>query len=143
MDLVNFKFGKPSVTTELVGLGKSWDLHSFANFKGISFLPESDEVVLEWQIPEGVENPWGSKDNTNILCRLVFKKVTFLQMSERDYSIPISESKTLENVSMIDPSSSEFPQREEWADNSDFHLLFTFCDGRALQIASQSARLEA
>lgn len=142
MELVNFKLGNPSVTTELIGLGNSWDLHSFADFKGISFFPETDEAFLEWQVPKGVDNPWGSKDNKNSTCRLIFKKITFLRMLERNYSIPISESRTLENISMIDPKSPEFPQKEEWGDDSDFHLLFTFCDGRILQIASQTVHLE-
>jgi hypothetical protein len=57
MELENFELSRPFGWIELQGLGHVWDLHNFADFEGLSFLPEPNELVLEWRVARSASHP--------------------------------------------------------------------------------------
>jgi len=72
MKLENFELLQPFGGIELQGLGHVWDLHNFAHFKGLTFVPERNELILEWRIERADSNVSGKLGNT-AGCRLRFR----------------------------------------------------------------------
>jgi hypothetical protein len=143
MKLENFDLNKPFGAIELQGLGHDWDLHNWAEFKGFSFVPGTNELILEWRVPEGHENPWGSRGNMARGCRLRFQGLKSIRVSERDTAYPLKESDCVSGISKVIPGELEYPFKRSWAEGEAFHLRITFQDERNIEIAAESVSLEA
>jgi hypothetical protein len=143
MKLDNFDLAEPYATIELVGLGHHWDLHSWADFVGASFVPDDDEVWLEWRVPADVNNPWGSPGNMARGCRLRFRHVHHLLMTGRSESYPSKEAKTVKAVGKAIPGEGKYPFKQDWKVGEPFFLRFQFHDERMLEVGAEVAMLEA
>jgi hypothetical protein len=138
MKLANFELADPAVAIELVGLRHRWDLHSWANFTGFRFSPDTDELLMEWDVPRDAENPWGSPGNTARGCRLRFTGISFLRMTPRDEAYPRSEALCLGGVSKVIPDEPDYRFKKRWEPGKVFRLLF-----RELEIGAATVQLEA
>src|SRR5262245_79256 len=143
MKLDNFDLASPYATIELVGLGHRWDLHSWADFVGVTFAPEQDEMAFEWRVPLDEQNPWGSPGNRATGCRLRFRRVFHLAMSGRDPAYPKAEALTIDSISKAIPGERDYPFKREWAPDEPFHLRFQFHDSRTIDVGAELATLEA
>ena len=83
MKLENFIVEGGFTGTTLFGLGRHWDLHSFAETRSLHYEPKTRTLVLEWSVPE-MANPWGSPGNRARGCRLLFENVVSLRMTDID-----------------------------------------------------------
>ncbi len=143
MKLENFDLAAPFGAIEIQGLGHDWDLHSWADFKGFSFIPETNELLLEWQVPVGQENPWSSRGNMARGCRLRFRGLKAVRVSERDAAYSSSDSSCVSGISKVAPGELEYPFKRSWGEGEPFHLRVTFHDERSIEIEADSASLEA
>src|SRR5262245_41799217 len=143
MRLENFELAEPYATIELVGLGHRWDLHSWADFVGVTFTPEQDELCLEWRVPTHERNPWGSPGNTATGCRLRFRGVRLVTMTNRDSAYPMDEALTLEAIGKAIPGETKYPFKRDWEPGETFNLRFEFHDERSIEIGAKEATLEA
>ena len=143
MNLENFDLAKPYATIELVGLGHRWDLHSWADFVGLTFAPEQDEVLLEWRVPSTEPNPWGSLGNHAKGCRLRFRRVHHLVFTGRDPAHPKTDASSISAIGKAIPDELEYRYKSNWQLGETFHLRFEFEDTRAIQVGAENVRLEA
>ena len=86
----------------------NWDLHNFADFRGFTFDPGLDELTMEWQVPPGQEDAWGSHGNNARGCRLRFSGLRFLRGNSRDRAYPLEESRTVSGISKATPEQGEY-----------------------------------
>ena len=87
MKLINFELESPFATITLKGLGCEWDLHNFADFIGFSFNAAENSLSLTWDATALEGNTWGDLKNDAKGCKLVFRSVTFVHVSQRDMRI--------------------------------------------------------
>jgi hypothetical protein len=143
MRFENFALASPYGATELEGLGHRWDLHSFAHFQGLRFDPLRNELTMEWQVPRGEKNPWGSPGNDALGCRLRFNGLRLSRAARRDEAYPLEESRTVSGLSKVTPEYGDFRFKHAWAPDDPFHLLVEFQDQREIEIAADAVRLES
>jgi len=143
MRFENFDLAVPYGAIQLRGLGHDWDLHNFADFRGFTFDPGLDELTMEWQAPEGQENPWGSRGNNARGCRLRFSGLSFLRGTSRDRAYPLQESLTVSGISKATPGQGEGRLKQDWGPDERFHLIIQFQDEREFEVAADVVRLEA
>ena len=143
MRFENFDLDSPYCATELRGLGHAWDLHNWADFRGFTFDPSRDELTLEWVVRPGHDNPWGSRGNTALGCRLRFAGLQLFRSTGRDRAYPQEESRTIAELSKAVPEPGEYRYKREWGPDEPFHLIIRFQDERQFEIAADVVRLEA
>ena len=143
MRLENFELSAPFGCIELVGLGHRWDLHSWADFVGITFTPEKDELSFEWRVPSGEQNPWGSPGNQARGCRLRFIGVQHVMVTPRDSAFPKEDASSVDSIGKAIPGEREYRYKSSWAPSEPFFLRFEFVDGRAIEVGSDAVSLEA
>jgi hypothetical protein len=127
--------------TTLFGLGRHWDLHSFAETRSLRFEPMARTLAMEWTVPVMV-NPWGSPGNRARGCRLVFENVVALRMTESDPAASLADDATIADVSRIFPGEAVYNWIEKGAEPERFRLRFRFQSGRKIEVESERARLE-
>lgn len=143
MRLKNFNLTSPYGCAVIRGCGHDWDLHNFADFQGFFFTPDRDDLVMEWLVVPGEENPWGSRGNAAAGCRLCFSGIRYLRVVGRDTDYPAEESSCLASISKVEPGESEYRGKEKWEPGEPFRLLFQFQDGRQIEVEADSVSLEA
>ena len=143
MRFENFDLAAPYGAIELRGLGHNWDLHNFADFRGFTFDPGLDELTMEWQVPPGQEDAWGSRGNNARGCRLRFSGLRFLRGTNRDRAYPLEESRTVSGISKATPGQGEYRLKQDWGSDEGFHLIIQFQDEREFEVAADVVRLEA
>ena len=141
MRLENFIVVGGFAGTTLFGLGRHWDLHSFAETRSVHFDPETRSLVIEWAVP-AMPNPWGSAGNRARGCRLVFESVLSLTMTDRDPDAPPESESTLAEVSRVVPGEAAYNWIEKGAEPERFRLRFRFESGRRIEVESEGVRLE-
>jgi len=142
MRFENFDLGSPYGSIELRGLGHDWDLHNWADFGGLTFLVESNELVLEWRVNHMDKNPWGDTGNTAAGCRLRFRGLHSVRLSPRDPAYPATEGTCVASISKVIPGELQFPYKQKWEPGEEFHLRLTFQDEREIEIGAETAVLE-
>ena len=141
MKLQNFILEGGFSGTTLFGLGRHWDLHSFAEARSILFDPRARTLAVEWAVPS-MPNPWGSPGNRACGCRLVFEGVLALQMTDREAEASPEADAILTEVSRVVPGEAAYSWIEKGAEPERFRLRFRFESGRTLEVESESVRLE-
>jgi len=139
--LENFILEGGFTGTTLFGLGRHWDLHSFAETRSLRFEPRARTLAMEWTVPVMV-NPWGSSGNRARGCRLVFENVVTLRMTESDPAASVADDATIADVSRIFPGEAVYSWMEKGAEPERFRLRFRFQSGRKIEVESERARLE-
>jgi hypothetical protein len=130
MRYLNFKLASPR-TIELVALDLNWDLHNFAEFRGLRVTPEAS-AVLEWVVPD-VANAWGDSKNHYRGCELWFRQVQRFEIAWQQTKIPPSENRTLAELSELE----EVPLGATTA----LCLFMSFNGGLSVKVASAEAEL--
>jgi hypothetical protein len=124
-------------------MGLDWDLHNFADFVGLQLLPENNSAVMRWTVSAS-ENPWGSRENKHSGLELRFVGLKYLELSERDSELPMTENSCLASVSKINKDRSKprkFRTQEPWSTGDEFCLWFQFQSGREIEIDSETVEL--
>src|SRR3954465_14494880 len=143
MKLLNFDLSSPNYTIELSGMGLEWDLHNFADFAGLQLLPENNSAEMRWTVSPG-ENHWGCRKNKRVGMKLRFADLNYLEVTERDPELPMSEDSCLASVSKINKDRSKprkFRTQESWSIGDEFCLWFQFQGGREIEIDSETVQL--
>jgi hypothetical protein len=127
--------------TTLFGLGRHWDLHSFAETRSVHFEPRTRMLTLEWGVP-GMVNPWGSPGNRARGCRLLFENVLSLRVTDSDPGASPADDVIVADVSRVLPGEAAYSWMEKGAEPERFRLRFRFQSGRKIEVESERARLE-
>jgi len=127
--------------TTLFGLGRHWDLHSFAETRSVRFEPKSHALVIEWSVPAMV-NPWGSPGNRARGCRLFFENVVSLRMTDHDTDASLADDAIVADVSRVFPGEAAYSWIEKGAEPERSRLRFRFQSGRKIEVESDRVRLE-
>jgi len=141
--LLNFDLMSPNHAHEITGLGLDWDIHNFADFVGLELLPETNSAVMRWIVP-GATNPWGCTRNNFSGCELRFSSLKYIEITDRDSDLPLTEDSCLAGVSKVDIIRTELPQfrtRKLWNTDEEFCLWFRFQSGRDIVIDSDTVEL--
>ena len=141
MKLDNFIVEGGFTGTTLFGLGRHWDLRSFAELCALRFEPKERVLVMEWSVPAMV-NPWGSPGNRARGCRILFEGVGFLRMTPQEPDAGLDDDVRVADVARIVPGESAWSWVEKGAETERFRLLFRFQSGRKIEVESDVARLE-
>jgi hypothetical protein len=142
MKLTNFSLATDLRTITLIGLGREWELHNYANFSGIIFSPEEDVLELRWVVPDA-PNPWGCLHNHAKGCILRFQKLLLLRVVSCDIAASVADDVCLSGVSKVIPNTTDGRFKREWRDDEPFNLLFEFQSRRIIEIQAETAVLEA
>jgi len=143
MKLLNFDLSLPSHSHELTSLGLDWDMHNFADFVGLELMPETNSAVMRWIVPDAT-NPWGCTRNKFSGCELRFSNLKYLQVTDRDLELPLTEDSCLAGVSKVDIKRTEPPEfrtRKLWNSDDEFCLWFHFQSRRDIVIDSETVEL--
>jgi hypothetical protein len=135
MRLVNFDVDD----IELSGLGTVWDLHSFAEFRGISVDSFSNSAVMQWDLSREPNLDYSG-------CKLLFLNLRSLQISPRDEDMPPSEDLCVAFAAKVSPEPAEkvvYRTRRHWEQDDRFHLLFHLQSERDIEIESETVELIA
>ncbi len=149
MKLTNFELSEPYGAIELKALGRNWDLHNFADFKGFFFDPFKGNVVFEWRLNRTIlkdqngENGWGDPENHADGCRLIFENVTFLTTKKGNPEYPAEEGDCVSNISKKVPGEEELPFRDPWPEGEPFHLLFDFQNESCIEICAETVTFKS
>ncbi len=84
--------------------GLFWDVHNFASFDGLELICAENAVVMRWNVPSSVSNPWGGYGNKFVGMELHFKNLLFLFIGPRDEEMPMSEDTCVSAVLMVNPA---------------------------------------
>jgi hypothetical protein len=139
--LENFILEGGFTGTTLFGLGRHWDLHSFAETRSVRYEPRTRTLALEWSVP-AMPNPWGSPGNRARGCRLVFEGVVSLRMTDLDPGAPAQDDAVVADVSRVVPGEAAYSWIEKGGEPDIFRLLFRFQSGRKIEVDAERARLE-
>jgi len=123
--------------------GLLWDLHNFADFRGLEFLSTENTVVMRWTVPSA-SNPWGCYENKFSGMMLRFKGLLFLNLGARNSDLPLSEDTCVSDVLKVDPTEGVEPYlrtRRDWKSTDSFRLVFQFQSGRVIEIESETVEL--
>ena len=142
MKLSNFSLSSPVQTITLVGLGFEWDLHNFAEFVQLAHDPFANVAYMVWRVPS-MDNPWGCPSNKAVACRLKFLNLELIKVTPNQSAFSDSEAMCLSGMSKVDPSRAEYRFKRVWDESEPFNLLFEFQSGRSIEIACETAELEA
>ena len=137
----NFALEGGYCTVSLFGLGRHWDLHSFARLARFSYEPARRAAFLEWVAP-AMANAWGDPANRAKGCRLVFDKVGFLRVGMGEPGLASPDESMLADVSKVVPGEGAYRWKDRWGEQDPFRLLFRFESGRTIEVESESVRLE-
>lgn len=141
MKLENFILEGGFTGTTLFGLGRHWDLHSFAETRLVRFEPRSRTLAMEWSVPVMV-NPWGSPGNRARGCRLLFENVASLRMTDHDPEAQLTDDAIVADVSRVLPGEAAYFWMEKGAEPERSRLRFRFQSGRKIEVESENVRLE-
>jgi len=142
MKLVNFDLERPFASISIKGLGYEWNLHNCADFLGFDFDAKDNSISLAWNASSPEGTTWdGFPNNESKGCKLIFRNVTFLQLSPRDEASPRSDDWCVSGISKAIPKTSEYRFKAEWNEGEEFNLLFEFQSERTLEIGAESAEL--
>ncbi len=143
MRLVNFHLEQPYSAVMLIGLGHEWDLHSYANFVRLEYDALDDVLIMEWKVEPGDENPWSSRGNTALGCRLHYQGVRLLSMACGTTQAEDRDRYCLSGVSKVVLEDGEFRFKDHWQDDEPFRLLFSFESGHRIEVEADPVSLEA
>jgi hypothetical protein len=138
MRYLNFKLASPRNAIELVALGLNWDLHNFAEFTGLRFVPEAS-AVLKWVVSD-VTNAWGDSNNHYRGCELWFGQVQRFEITCQKIKIPLSENRTLAEISELNQDESYYQKASSGADRPSC-LCIKFNGGLSLKVEAWEAEL--
>lgn len=141
MKLENFILVGGFTGTTLFGLGRHWDLHSFAETRSVLFDPKTHTLVIEWSVPSMV-NPWGSPGNRARGCRLFFENVVSLRMTDHDPDASLADDAIVADVSRVFPGEAAYNWIEKGAEPERSRLRFRFQSGRKIEVESDRVYLE-
>ena len=141
MKLENFILVRGFTGTTLFGLGRHWDLHSFAETRCVRYEPRMRALTIEWSVPAMV-NPWGSPGNRARGCRLLFESVVSLLMTDHDPDASLADDMIIADVSRVIPGEAAYNWVEKGAEAEGFRLRFRFQSGRKIEVESERVRLE-
>jgi len=127
--------------TTLFGLGRHWDLRSFAETRYVRFEPKDRLLVIEWSVPS-MPNAWGSPGNRASGCRLVFENVVALGMTDRDPGASFELEATLADVARVVPGEGAYDWIQKGTEPERFRLRLRFANGRTIEVESERVRLE-
>ncbi len=142
MKLTNFDLESSFSSIALIGFGFWWDLHNGADFGGLSFDAASSSLSMLWDASSPEGPTWGDPTNQSQGCKLIFRGVTFLQLSPRDGEYPQSEDLCVSGISKVIPNTTEFRCQDQWAEGEEFNLLFEFHSERSVEVGAESVEME-
>ena len=121
-----------------------WELHNFAEFRGLELIPTENMAVMRWTVPAG-SNPWGCYENKFSGMVLRFKNLQFLHVGMRDRELPLTEDTCVSDILKVDPAIESIEPymrtRRDWKPTDSFRLVFQFQSRRVIEIESESVEL--
>ena len=139
MELTNFRIGGQYIDLEWDTDGYA-DLHNDFDFTSLQYAPVDARLLLEWTKSSG---KWARKVPYQGL-RLIFEGVHFFKVKARDQEYPLSEDKTLAQI-----SRTPIEARDEF-ENMYFHeytqsyydLTIGFQSEWGIKVNAATVRLE-
>ena len=129
---------------ELQSDGLIWELHNFADFRGLELVPGENLVVMRWTVPPG-SNPWGCTANKFSGVMLHFRNLQWLSLGARDKDMPLSEDTCVAEIFKVEPATKavdpHLRTRRDWKPGDAFRLIFQFQSGRVIEIESETVGL--
>jgi hypothetical protein len=138
MRYLNFKLASSKHAIEIVAPGLNWDLHNFADFVGLRLAPDAD-AVLTRVVPD-TTNGWGDSNNHYRGCELWFREVRRFEIISPKNEMPISENRTLAEISELDQDGRDYRQTTSPSD-SPFCLFIKFNGGLSMKVDAAAAEL--
>src|SRR5262249_11688272 len=122
---------------ELHGMGLNWELHNFADFRGLRLRPDTS-VVLTWVmaanvVVRGGGTPWGDFNNHYGGCQLLFRGVRHISITGADPEMPASESRTLARI-IKGPRLRKKDLNVSEPSKSESTLLLEFQSGLSIEV---------
>jgi hypothetical protein len=142
MRFSNFDLDQPFGSVELIGLGHRWDVHSWADLVVAEGSAAESSAVLEWRVPSNVENPWGSRGNQAVGCRLVFAGVSVFAVRPGVQGGDPRDRRTVSSISKVVPGAQEYPFKNEWTADERFDLRVETEDEGRIDVEADVATLE-
>jgi hypothetical protein len=107
------------------------DLCAFPTFTGFNYNNSENYIVLNFieDKEKNFELNDGGKTTRVISAHLIFDKIVFLKMSDRDSLMPQHEDLSLEYFVLTDRS------------DGDYHFLFSYHGGREIYISAKTVRI--
>ncbi|OWP62548.1 hypothetical protein CDA63_13650 [Hymenobacter amundsenii] len=139
MELTNFRIGGQYIDLEW-GTDGYADLHNDFDFTNLQYAPANARLLLEWTKSSG---KWANKVPYQSL-RLVFEGVYFFKVKARDPEYPLSEDKTLAQISRNPPEACDEFQSMYFNEDAQSHydLTIGFQSEWGIKANAATVRLE-